>query len=362
MNRAKDDERDHEYMYKFRTNLCTRKRCKNPSRCFNAHSQVMKRRVPKQDIYGRFNYIPEHCPQWKQMKKCTIGESCPRAHGWLEVIFHPLLYKTKMCRSYFRKGVCHEYGVYCAKAHNPTEIRNLVKMYGDGWKSHYDLSNYEKSPISLGIQKSKKKYFKNTLPLKMQSHDHKLYNFQLNQPNSTITKLHSHQKNGRNGARTDPNLKSTAAVIKDKSSSLLFWSPPLFGNYGSICHRMSDLLLDAEVTSYVDLYRRHEETSPADSELKYKSDSHVSKLPSEKTLCATGKTVSSLDSLSTTSSNAKVRSSSLKLQEMRDNSCSDGSCMDSKKTEQVKNNQLQSGHQYISQSLFARPNYEANQK
>jgi len=70
--------------------------------------------------------------------KCSMGKACHLAHGWLEVIYHPLLYKTKLCQSTLKKGVCSEYGIYCTKAHNENEIRNLVKIYGKEWKRHYE--------------------------------------------------------------------------------------------------------------------------------------------------------------------------------------------------------------------------------
>jgi len=37
-------------------------------------------------------------------------------------------------------GVCRLYGIYCAKAHKRSEMRNLAKIYGKDWKVHYDLS------------------------------------------------------------------------------------------------------------------------------------------------------------------------------------------------------------------------------
>lgn len=135
---------DDLYMYKFRTNLCSEKRrCTNPSGCFDAHSNIMKRRVPTQmkSNGGLFNYIPEACPEWRKSKKCFMGKSCPRSHGWLEIIFHPLLYKTKLCKAPRRNGVCGAYGVYCAKAHTRCEIRSLVEIYGENWKRHYDIAN-----------------------------------------------------------------------------------------------------------------------------------------------------------------------------------------------------------------------------
>jgi len=136
---------DDKYMYEFCTRRCTWKECPKDASCFDAHSKVMCRRVPKQiwSLGGLFNYIPEHCPQYKWKKKCCSGDNCFRAHGWLEVIFHPLLYKTKLCKSTHENGVCRLYGIYCAKAHKRSEMRNLAKIYGKNWKVHYDISKRE---------------------------------------------------------------------------------------------------------------------------------------------------------------------------------------------------------------------------
>jgi len=105
----------------------------------------MSRRVPKQ-IPSRanlFNYIPQMCPEYKKRKKCAMGNECYLAHGWLEIIYHPLLFKTKLCKSSLEKGVCRKYGFYCAKAHNKNEVRNLVSIYGEDWKRHYEAHQSE---------------------------------------------------------------------------------------------------------------------------------------------------------------------------------------------------------------------------
>jgi len=128
---------DDLYMYKFRTKLCKKKRqCKNPSSCFDAHSKIMKRRVPKLigSKRGLFNYTPEACLEWRRWKKCRMGDKCTRSHGWLEMIFHPLLYKTKLCKSNHTNGICENHGTYCAKAPTVREIRCLDKIYGKNWK------------------------------------------------------------------------------------------------------------------------------------------------------------------------------------------------------------------------------------
>jgi len=152
---------DHKYMYDFCTKRCNVKDCAKDGTCFDAHSKAMSRRVPKQlkSLGGLFNYIPEHCPQYKWKKRCKLGESCFRAHGWLEVIFHPLLYKTKLCKSLHENGACRRYGIYCAKAHKRSEMRNLAKIYGKNWKAHYETSHREVLLRSLGgfIPKSVKK-------------------------------------------------------------------------------------------------------------------------------------------------------------------------------------------------------------
>jgi len=157
MSQTKETDTDDDYMYKFRTKPCTKKRCRNPPKCFDAHSEVMRRRVPTQGEQGLFNYIPEPCPQWQKLKKCTLRGSCSRSHGWLEIIFHPLLYKTKMCKSNVKNGVCREYGVYCAKAHNLSGIRNLVQIYGENWKRHYDLTLRENLSDSSSAVKAQGK-------------------------------------------------------------------------------------------------------------------------------------------------------------------------------------------------------------
>jgi len=137
--------KNDDCMYKFRTKRCCNKKCKKGKGCFNIHSRDMSRRVPKQ-IPNRghlFNYIPHACPEYKDQKKCAMGKECFLAHGWLEIIFHPLLFKTKLCESSLKNGVCRKYGIYCTKAHNENEVRNLVKIYGKDWKRHYEAHQSE---------------------------------------------------------------------------------------------------------------------------------------------------------------------------------------------------------------------------
>jgi len=122
----------------------SRKEKENPSHltCVNTNSSFQDRRIAYQDpaLGGLFNYIPKECPHYKKYRKCRLGDKCFRAHGQIEIIFHPLLYKTKLCQSSLENGVCAKFGVYCAKAHKRSELRNLVQIYGANWKVHYDMS------------------------------------------------------------------------------------------------------------------------------------------------------------------------------------------------------------------------------
>jgi len=84
-----------------------------------------------------------------------LGKKCFRAHGLLEKKFHPLLYKTKVCKSTIKNGRCAKFGILCEKAHKRSEakfgilcekahkrseVRKLVKIYVENWKLHYDIS------------------------------------------------------------------------------------------------------------------------------------------------------------------------------------------------------------------------------
>jgi len=142
MRQAKFQSTNDFYMYQFRTKLCCKKdTCWDEAACIDAHSSDTKRRMPKiNEETGEFNYIPKPCPEWSNSEICSMGEDCPRSHGWLEMIYHPLLYKTKLCKSKRKNGVCIAYGFYCAKAHSRSEIRSLVNIFGEDWKRYYDLT------------------------------------------------------------------------------------------------------------------------------------------------------------------------------------------------------------------------------
>jgi len=243
---------DDDYMYKFRTKLCTKKRCRNPPKCFDAHSEVMRRRVPVQGEHGLYNYLPKPCPEWQKLKKCSLGEGCPRSHGWLEIIFHPLLYKTKMCKSDMKDGVCREYGIYCAKAHKPREIRNLVRIYGESWKKHYDLSLRGKGD-TLSPVKTRGRWLKKSYRTQSKRQSAGFF-FTENVPDKPNGPCSTHA--GRRGStKTSTTLVNSKTVI-DPESPIIFTSPPLFADYTRLCESMPDLSLDGGVTSYTQPYSK----------------------------------------------------------------------------------------------------------
>jgi len=341
MFKSEDSDTDDYFMYRFCTRPCTKKtkkRYRKPRKCFDPNSQVMRRRVPTQGEYGLYNYIPEPCPQWQKLKKCSMGESCPRAHGWLEVIFHPLLYKTKMCKSNLENGACRQYGIYCAKAHNPTEIRNLVKIYGENWKRHYDLSLRTKAGSSTIVKAQAicAKKSDTTQSIRRSMRD--------------VTGT-SDQAEAFGRTKRSPTLTNFRTVM-DPQSPLLLTSPPLFGDYNSICDRITDLNLDGEVTSYAQLYGE----KVAMVEKSYRSP--IPKIPWDCIWHSPGTDVTSPESSSVSSYNSNFMTT------LGDNWNSSDVCwkIDVKVSEWDKENQQSSIIEENAESLFAQPSYEGNWK
>jgi len=347
MYKSEERDTDDDYMYKFRTKLCTKKRCRNPPKCFNAHSVVLRRRVPTQGEDGLFNYIPEPCPQWKKLERCSMGESCPRSHGWLEIIFHPLLYKTKLCKVDLKKGVCRGYGIYCAKAHDPKEIRNLVKIYGKNWKRHYDLSLRTKagsSPIVKAQGSSVKK--SDTT----QSMRRLIGNFFTDTSPDWPNGHCSDQAEALGSTKTSPMLTNSTTFI-DPQSPLLVTSPPLFGDYNSVCDSISDLTLDGEITSYAQLYSE---------KVVMDEKSYTSPIPKVSWDCtwhSPGTDVHTLDSSSTSSCNSTFMSP---FGENRKKCYSSDVYSKIDVSEWDKENQPTGIHEDNAESLFAQPQYGGN--
>jgi len=356
MSQVKEKYNDDDYMYKFRTKPCTKKRCRNPPKCFDAHSEVMRRRVPIQGNHGLYNYIPEPCPQWQKMKKCTLRGSCQRSHGWLEIIFHPLLYKTKMCKSNLKNGVCREYGVYCAKAHNPSDIRNLVQIYGENWKRHYDLTLREKladSPSAIKLQRKYMQKLDNTL-----SRTHSIGKLSNNNLPAQMYCVCSEQTHSRTSTRTSPTLTSVKPDI-DPNSPMLFTSPLLFGDCTSTCDHLSALTLEEGVACYTQLYGKKNKMVKVDDSDLNTCKSLTAWVPWDCTWHSTRTDVVSLESSASLSSNSNFRSS-LSENWKNGDQLDVHWKIDFKVSQDNKENKSSNGDEENSESLFAQPPYEAN--
>lgn len=85
---------------------------------------------------------------------CPLKYDCSRAHNTNEVLYHPLLYKTKICKEVHEKKPCGK-GENCPDAHSQTELR-VLQVYKTS-KLHSDdplESGGGRSPKSQAIDAS----------------------------------------------------------------------------------------------------------------------------------------------------------------------------------------------------------------
>ncbi|GFE56109.1 hypothetical protein BaOVIS_034740 [Babesia ovis] len=90
-------------------------------------SSTFKRRDPNLHFY-----LPIECPS---LKSCTDG-SCPLAHSKLEMMFHPLVYKTRKCKM-MTGGVC-KFSRQCTFYNNDSE-RMAAQLLWLVWEKTWDL-------------------------------------------------------------------------------------------------------------------------------------------------------------------------------------------------------------------------------
>lgn len=91
---------DDFYMFHFKTSWCPfNLTYHDKGQCVYAHNWQDYRRKP-----NIANYEPVSCPHWKSTdyilnyeNGCPNREKCNKCHGWKELEYHPLLYKTKPC-------------------------------------------------------------------------------------------------------------------------------------------------------------------------------------------------------------------------------------------------------------------------
>jgi len=166
------------------------------------------------------------------------------------MIYHPLLYKTKMCESFQRNGECHKKGVYCAKAHKETEIRSLVKIFGWNWKRHYDLS----------LRRSSNRSTKKSVSTADKSVDNKevsSYNPQTilkylegfpSELSVIFRKLAVKELSGQVGAKSNMNKNRSFIDNHISESGSLLSDSPMSGSFNSIYDQISDMVLDDELS------------------------------------------------------------------------------------------------------------------
>jgi len=221
----------------------------------------------------------------------------------MEIIFHPLVFKTKMCRSYLKNGVCCEYDVYCAKAHHPAEIRNLVEIYGEDWKRHYDLPIIEQKPDAMSTVESES----------------------IDKPKN-VGNCYTCQIQGANSPLRIPKLASPVRRVESfNNHSSYISSPHLHGIYESVCYDMPELFCYPEL-SYGDLYDETAEMYEGCSDYTDNSESPV-KAPSECSMYSIPTISSPEGSSASSTSNSELSSPSRDHSEICDTSDSDGSCM-----------------------------------
>jgi len=99
LHNLKKDE--NFYLYKYKTVFCPYIYEHDRNQCVYAHNPQDYRRDPVQ-----FKYNPIQCTFWSQNQifsyeegACPNGMQCEQCHGWKELEYHPLYYKTKPCNN-----------------------------------------------------------------------------------------------------------------------------------------------------------------------------------------------------------------------------------------------------------------------
>jgi len=87
------------YIYKYKTVFCPYIYEHDRSQCVYAHNAQDFRRTPLS-----YKYDPVECPNWSKGQifsyeegGCPKQMDCDKCHGWKELEFHPLYFKTKPC-------------------------------------------------------------------------------------------------------------------------------------------------------------------------------------------------------------------------------------------------------------------------
>jgi hypothetical protein len=115
--------RDNDfYMFHFKTVWCPFTEEHARVDCVYAHNWQDYRRRPH-----CYYYNPEQCPLWNSnrvinsyLEGCPNGMLCPYAHGWKEIEYHPLIFKTVQCKHDLE---CTK--IHCAYGHKNSAKKQL---------------------------------------------------------------------------------------------------------------------------------------------------------------------------------------------------------------------------------------------
>lgn len=111
----------------FKTEPCTQDAQGNHDRrsCAFFHCARDRRRPLK--TQGPHKYSAEPCPdEFDDERICPLGDNCPKAHSTAELLYHPELFRKRLCHLAKR---CPR-AQYCAFAHSRGEL--LVPHFGEG--------------------------------------------------------------------------------------------------------------------------------------------------------------------------------------------------------------------------------------
>jgi hypothetical protein len=118
------DKNEDFFMFKFKTVMCPFSSLPHDkAQCVYSHNWQDFRRKP-----NLFHYNPTSCNNWKfnnyivnYSDGCQMSGNCDKCHGWKELDYHPLVYKTKPCANGMN---CHR-TFECPFYHSEGEKRNI---------------------------------------------------------------------------------------------------------------------------------------------------------------------------------------------------------------------------------------------
>lgn len=187
--------------------------------------------------------------------------------------------------------------------------------------------------------------------------DGELLNSCLSVQSHSFTELCSQGNQGEAITKTDMEFKSSDVILN--SPSLILPSPILYGVVNSFSDLMSDIVLDDEVSSYIELYNTEMIRSTSDS-MKLNCDSPVQPLSSDYKLCSLG-TPFHLQNSSQSSLDSNFSSPIRDLKSYESNSPRMNWMMDIKPSTGAKKEQPTFGQDSSnSKSLFADLEHEGN--